>query len=94
MLLVTATQCTACLPNGRTGGPLENQYVTQAQLAGRDFTAERGSVVVISNGMVEAKDKERSLAERRAAEERNAHRQVITIQSHLYVCPEYIKVGQ
>ena len=69
-----------CLVSGGTGGPHERQDVTQAQLAGRDFTAERGSVVVISNGTVQAKDKERSLAERRAAEERNAHRQA-TIQS-------------
>lgn len=46
----------------------------QAQLANRDFTAERGHVIVVSDGTVTAKDRERSLNQRREAEDRNAHR--------------------
>ena len=46
----------------------------QAQLANRDFTAERGHVVVVSNGVVTAKDKERTLAERAEAQRKNADR--------------------
>ena len=46
----------------------------QAQLANRDFTAERGHVIVVSDGTVTAKDRERNLSQRQEAEARNAHR--------------------
>ena len=48
--------------------------VVQAELASRDFTAERGEVVVISNGTVTAKDRERDQQERIDAEFRHQHR--------------------
>jgi hypothetical protein len=46
----------------------------QASLAGKDFTAEREHVIVISTGAVEAVDLERLAAERTEAEQRNRHR--------------------
>ena len=51
-----------------------DMHLLQAQLANRDFTAERGHVVVVSNGVVTAKDKERTLAERTEAQKKNADR--------------------
>lgn len=47
---------------------------TQADLAGKDFTAEKEHVIVISTGAVAAVDHERLAAERKAAEDRNRHR--------------------
>jgi hypothetical protein len=47
----------------------------QAELAERDFTAEKGEIIVISTGAaVDAKAEASSERERRAAEERNRHR--------------------
>ncbi len=47
----------------------------QAELAERDFTAEKGEVIVISTGAaVDAKAEASTVRERRAAEERNRHR--------------------
>lgn len=46
----------------------------QAELAGRDFTAQRGDVVVISTGTANPIDQQRATAERHKAEERNKHR--------------------
>ena len=47
----------------------------QAELAERDFTAEKGEVIVISTGAaVDAKAEASSERERKAAEERNRHR--------------------
>ena len=45
----------------------------QADLAGKDFAAEREHVVVISTGAVAAMDHERLAAERAEAEERHRH---------------------
>ena len=39
-------------------------FVLQAELANRDFTAERGQVIVISNGAVASKDRVRDQQER------------------------------
>jgi len=49
----------------------------QADLAGKDFTAEKQQVIVISTGnnkAMTAKDQERNALERRAAEQRHEHR--------------------
>lgn len=49
----------------------------QADLAGKEFTAEKQQVIVISTGnnkAMTAKDKERNALERRAAEQRHEHR--------------------
>ncbi len=46
----------------------------QASLAGRDFTAEKQQVIVISTGAVAHVDQERREAERRAAEDKHRHR--------------------
>ena len=46
----------------------------QAELADRDFTADRERVIVISTGAVEQVDLERAAAERAAAEARHRHR--------------------
>ena len=47
----------------------------QADLADRDFTAERGqAVVIISSGAVDPIEQERNEKERREAEERHRHR--------------------
>lgn len=47
----------------------------QAELAERDFTAERGEVIVISTGAaVDARAEASTARERRAAEQRNRHR--------------------
>jgi large subunit GTPase 1 len=46
----------------------------QADLADRDFTAERAQLVVISNGTVDPLAEERDAALRREAEDRNRHR--------------------
>lgn len=46
----------------------------QADLAERDFTAEKGEIIVISTGAaVDAKAEAKSELERRAAEDRNRH---------------------
>jgi hypothetical protein len=52
----------------------------QASLAGKDFTAEKEHVVVISTGAVSAVDQERLAAERAEAEERHRHRQACVRQ--------------
>lgn len=49
-------------------------FSMQASLAGKDFTAEKQHVIVISTGAVEAVDQERVAAERTEAEQRNRHR--------------------
>jgi hypothetical protein len=46
----------------------------QADLADRDFTAERGQAVVIVSGAVDPLAEERNEQERREAETRNRHR--------------------
>eukprot|EP00955_Chlamydomonas_euryale_P073428 361743-Chlamydomonas_euryale.AAC.3 len=46
----------------------------QAELADRDFTAERTQIVVASGGAVDPVASERAEVERRAAEARHAHR--------------------
>ena len=46
----------------------------QADLAGKDFSAEKQHVIVISTGAVDSVDAERLAAERAEAEERNRHR--------------------
>ncbi|KAK9916643.1 hypothetical protein WJX75_005277 [Coccomyxa subellipsoidea] len=51
------------------------ELMTMAELAERDFTAEKGEIIVISTGAaVDAKAEASSERERRAAEERNRHR--------------------
>lgn len=47
---------------------------TQAELAGKDFTAEKQHVIVISTGAVANVDHQRIAAERKEAEDRNRHR--------------------
>ncbi|KAG1659046.1 hypothetical protein FOA52_010886 [Chlamydomonas sp. UWO 241] len=67
---------TTDMPNGQSvldRGDLE-ELMALADLADRDFTAERSQVVVISNGAVDLVAQERDAAERRAAEERHRHR--------------------
>ncbi|KAL4423785.1 hypothetical protein ABPG75_001086 [Micractinium tetrahymenae] len=51
-----------------------DEMMAMASLAGKDFTAEKEHVIVISTGAVAAVDHERREAERAAAEERNRHR--------------------
>lgn len=46
----------------------------QADLADRDFTAERHQVIVISTGAVDPIEQQRSLAERKETEDRHRHR--------------------
>ena len=46
----------------------------QAELAERDFAADRGEVVVISMGAVEGKVDVVSAQERKAAEDKNRHK--------------------
>ncbi len=56
-------------------------FLLQADLAGKDFTAEKQQVIVISTGnnkAMTAKDQERNALERRAAEQRHEHRCVNT----------------
>lgn len=50
------------------------EMMNLADLADRDFTAEKSNVVVISTGAVEALDEERATQARREAESRHAHR--------------------
>ncbi|DBA95930.1 hypothetical protein WJX77_005491 [Trebouxia sp. C0004] len=53
------------------------ELLTMADLAGKDFTAEKQQVIVISTGnnkAMTAKDQERNALERRAAEQRHEHR--------------------
>lgn len=49
-------------------------FCHQADLAGKDFTAEKEHVIVISTGAVAPVDHERLAAERKEAEDRNRHR--------------------
>lgn len=63
----------------------KSRLAEQAQLAERDFTAERGVPIVISNGTVAPLDRERSLQERKDAEERNSHRQDFSVSEPF--CP-------
>ena len=50
-------------------------FATQADLADRDFAAERGqAVVIINHGAVDPLAEERNEKERREAEERHRHR--------------------
>lgn len=51
-----------------------DEMMAMADLAGKDFTAEKEHVIVISTGAVPAVDNERMQAERSEAEERNRHR--------------------
>ncbi|KAL4446291.1 hypothetical protein ABPG77_003098 [Micractinium sp. CCAP 211/92] len=51
-----------------------DEMMAMASLAGKDFTAEKEHVIVISTGAVDPVDHERREAERAAAEERNRHR--------------------
>ena len=51
----------------------------QAELAERDFAADRGEVIVISTGAVEGKVEVMSPQERRAAEEKNRHKQAFLL---------------
>lgn len=50
------------------------EMMNLADLADRDFTAEKSNVVVISTGAVEALDEERATQARREAESKHAHR--------------------
>ena len=54
----------------------------QANLADRDFTAERGHVIVLSSGTADPKDAQRTLKERQDAQERNKHRYCQQHPSH------------
>ena len=55
--------------------PPPSSPFVQADLADRDFTAERGqAVVIISSGAVDPLAEERNEKERREAEERHRHR--------------------
>lgn len=49
-------------------------FCHQADLAGKDFAAEKEHVIVISTGAVAPVDHERLAAERKEAEDRNRHR--------------------
>lgn len=49
----------------------------QAQLADRDFRADRGEVIVVSTGAVAPKDHARTLKERHEAERRHEHRSAL-----------------
>ncbi|GAB4815090.1 hypothetical protein N2152v2_002136 [Parachlorella kessleri] len=51
-----------------------DELMNMASLAGRDFTAEKQHVIVISTGAVAHVDQERREAERRAAEDKHRHR--------------------
>ena len=53
------------------------EMLSMAELAERDFAAEKTHVVVISTGTVDAKDAERAVAERAEAEARHRYRLVI-----------------
>lgn len=53
------------------------EMLSMAELAERDFAAERTQVVVVSVGAVEGRDAERAEAERAEAESRHRHRLVI-----------------
>ena len=54
---------------------LSPSIATQADLADRDFAAERGqAVVIINHGAVDPLAEERNEKERREAEERHRHR--------------------
>ena len=55
----------------------------QAELADRDFTAQRGQGVVLSAGEQQQPDSQQSAAERRAAELRNQHRCVHSMSMHV-----------
>lgn len=58
-------------------GHFLSHALLQADLAGKDFTAEKQQVIVISAGnnkALTAKDQERNALERRAAERRHQHR--------------------
>ncbi|GIL57282.1 hypothetical protein Vafri_12537 [Volvox africanus] len=51
-----------------------DELMAMADLADRDFTAERGQVVVVSTGLVDPLAEAKRLEERLEAEARNAHR--------------------
>ncbi|KAL4856594.1 GTPase LSG1-1 [Chlorella vulgaris] len=51
-----------------------DEMMAMASLAGKDFTAEREHIIVISTGAVAAVDVQRMAAERAEAEDRNRHR--------------------
>ncbi|KAI7841023.1 hypothetical protein COHA_005251 [Chlorella ohadii] len=51
-----------------------DEMMAMADLAGKDFTAEKEHVIVISTGAVASVDHERLAAERKEAEDRNRHR--------------------
>jgi len=53
------------------------EMLSMAELAERDFAAERTQVVVVSTGAVEGRDSERAAADRAEAESRHRHRLVI-----------------
>ena len=48
--------------------------LVQAELAERDFAADRGEVIVISTGAVDGKVDTMNPQERRAAEDKNRHK--------------------
>ncbi|KAF5842692.1 hypothetical protein DUNSADRAFT_5768 [Dunaliella salina] len=50
-----------------------DEFMAMADMAGRDFTAERSNVIVVSTGAVEALSDERAAEERAEAEARHAH---------------------
>lgn len=51
-----------------------DEMMAMASLAGKDFSAEKEHIVVISTGAVDSVDHERAAAERTEAEDRNRHR--------------------
>lgn len=53
------------------------EMLSMAELAERDFAAERTQVVVVSTGAVQGRDAERAAADRAEAESRHRHRLVI-----------------
>ncbi len=53
---------------------LLSKFPAQAELADRDFSAQRGNGVVLSTGEHTKNDSQQGTAERRAAELRNQHR--------------------
>ena len=59
----------------------------QAELAERDFTADRGEVIVISTGAVEGKVDVVSAQERKAAEDKNRHKYASLISAALMTSP-------
>ncbi len=72
--MTDSTKCllVSCSPG--TGLLSYGALFAQAELAERDFTADRGEVIVISTGAVEGKVDVVSAQERKAAEDKNRHK--------------------